>query len=162
VSSGESLHLIVEASLALAGFAGVVTALTRRGARELPALHRLSLMNLLATSFGALFLSLAALVLLAAGAGEPIVWRIVSGAGLLVTLYFATVSIRTVLSNTEEQRRRQSTSALLAVNVPLLVVCGLQAWNLAVLAAFWPVLLLLVALFGVGCYSFVQLVYASA
>ncbi len=160
MDSGESLHLIVEASLGLAGFAGVVTALAKRGARELHALHRLNLVNLLATSLGALFLSLGGLALLAAGVEEPLTWRVVSASGLLVTLYFGSKSIRTVVAAAGTGRRQQSLPALLAINVPLLVVCLVQVWNLVVLAAFWPVFVLLVALFAIGCFSFVRLLFA--
>ena len=162
MNPGDLLHLIVEASLALAGFAGVVTVLTRRGAAALPVFHRLSLVNLLATALGALFLSLVALVLLSAGIMESIVWRAISGAGLLVSLYFASASTRTILSNSGEGDRRRNTMILLAINGPLLLVCGVQLWNIATQGEFWPVLLLLVTLFAIGCFSFVRLLFGAS
>ncbi len=158
MNPSEALYLIVEASLALAGFAGVITVLAKRGASELPRLHRLDLVNLLATSLAALFLSLAALVLLAAGTRDPIVWRVISGVGVLVTLYFGGKSTQTVMATPEG--RREGTPALVAINGPLLLVCAAQVWNLVDLGEFWPVLLLLSALFAVGCYAFVRLLFA--
>jgi hypothetical protein len=159
---GESLHLIVEASLALAGFAGVITVLAKRGARELPPLYRLSLVNLLATSLGALFSSLAALVMLAAGIGQPLVWRTISGIGLLVTLYFSYRSFVAVVSAGTGERQGRSMATLLVINSSLLCVCVVQVWNILYLGEFWPVLLLLVALFAVGCYSFVLLLFSPS
>lgn len=159
MNPSDSLQLVVEASLALAGFAGVITALTRRGAHALLPLQRLNLVNLLSTSLGALFLSLAALVMLAAEIDPAFVWRVISGVGLAVTLYFSAHSIRTVLSTIRESHRQRARRLLLSVNLPLLAVCVAQVWNTAVLAAFWPVLLLLVALFGIGCYAFVRFLF---
>jgi hypothetical protein len=156
LSSGEILYLIVEASLALAGFAGVVTVLTKRDVPALAILHRLSLINLLATAFAALFLSLTALVLLSAGLDQSWVWRVVSAGGLIPSVYFGSRSVRTVLASSSDRR---GVGILLAINVPLLLVCLVQVWNVAVLGEFWPVLLLLVALFGIGCYSFVSLLF---
>jgi hypothetical protein len=150
------------ASLALAGFAGVVTVQKRAGAKQLPVLHRLSLINLLATALGALFFSLIALVMLAAEIRESLVWRVTSLIGLVVTIFFSARSITTGLSNPREVEGRRSISTLLAIDVPLWCVCLAHVWNIASLAAFWPVLLLLAALFGVGCYSFVRLVFGAA
>ena len=50
MNPSEVLMLIVEASLGLAGFAGVVTAVGQRSVAELIALQRLNLENLLATA----------------------------------------------------------------------------------------------------------------
>ena len=161
MNPSDSLHLIVEASLALAGFAGVVTALRSRGEGQLHVLHRLSLTNLLSTSLVSLFLSLVALVLLAADVAEATVWRISSGVGLLPSLYFGSASVRTVLANAGERQRRRSTATLIAINGPLLIICAIQVWNIVTLGEFWPVLLLLVALFAIGCFAFVRLLFAE-
>ena len=160
MNSIESLYLIVEASLALAGFAGIVTVLSKRGASELSPIHRLNLVNLLATSFGALFMSLTAMVMLAAAVAEPFVWRTISIAGLLTTLYFTSKSIRTIMAAEGQGHQRLGPARFLAINLPLLLVCLVQVWNVIGPGEFWPVLLLLVALFGIGCLSFVRLLFA--
>lgn len=162
MNSVESLYLIVEASLALAGFAGVVTVLSKRGVSDLAPLHRLNLVNLLATSFAALFLSLAAMVLLAAGVAEPLVWQAISLTGLLLTVYFSFRSLRTIIAAQPRERRGRGPLTLWVVNLPLLPVCLVQVWNVVGLGEFWPVLLLLVALFAIGCMSFVRLLFAPA
>ena len=156
----DALYLIVEASLGLAGFAGVVTVLSKRGGDGLPVLLRLGLINLLGTALGALFFSLIALVMLSAGVEGSMVWRIVSAVGGAVALSFAGYNLGTVWRR--PVRAEGLALRLLAINVPLVIVCAVQAWNAAVLGEFWPVLLLLTALFGIGCYSFVRLVFAIA
>ena len=52
---------------------------------------------------------------------------------------------------------RRNTRVLLAINGPLLIVCAVQLWNIVTRGEFWPVLLLLVTLFAIGCFSFVRL-----
>jgi hypothetical protein len=79
----EVLMLIVEASLGLAGFAGVVTAVGQRSVAGLVELQRLNLVNLLAIAFGALFMSLGALALQSAKVDDATIWRIWSGVGIV-------------------------------------------------------------------------------
>ena len=66
-----------------------------------------------------------------------------------------------MLASADQIGTRRSLCALLAINVPLVVVCVVHAWNVASAAVFWPVLLLFVALFAVGCYSFLRLIPAA-
>lgn len=161
LSPGDLLNLIVEASLALAGFAGVVNALAQRGAGALPAMRHLNLVNLLATSFGALFLSLAGLGMMVAGLEEPLTWRILSAVGLLITAYFMIRSANAVVAAVRD-RGAGGLRVLLTINVSLLFVCVIQVWNATFLGSFWPVFALLVALFAVGCFSFTRLLFARA
>jgi hypothetical protein len=159
MDTGDLLQLVVEASLALAGFAGVVNALAVRRERSLATVVRLRLVNLLSTSFASMFLSLGALGMLSAGLDESLVWRVVSGVGLLVSIYFSTESIRTVARTVgREQAWRNPT--LWMINLPFSVVCGVQVWNVIALGAFWAFFLLVVALFAIGCASFVSLLFA--
>ena len=97
----------------------------------------------------------------AADVAEATVWRISSGVGLLPSLYFGSASVRTVLANAGERQRRRSTATLIAINGPLLIICAIQVWNIVTLGEFWPVLLLLVALFAIGCFAFVRLLFAE-
>jgi hypothetical protein len=162
VEPTETLQLVVEASLALAGFAGVVTALTQRGVSDLPPLHRLRLVNLLATSLGALFASLAALTMLAAGVDEASCWRILSGISVLISGFFTLRSIWLIAFVHREGRPLQGPSSVWIVNVGLLCVYVLQLWNAVHAGAFWPFLLMLVSLFAVGCLSFVGLLLPAS
>lgn len=161
MSPGDLLLLMVEASLGLAGFAGVVTALSKRNTRELSALYRMSLVNLLATSFGALFLSLVVLAMLSAGVEEASAWRFASAGGTLVTAYFGARSVQTLLAQLGRRHALRSPTVW-AVNLPLLLVCALQLWNVVSLGEFWPVVSLLIAWFGLGCFSFVRLLFDPA
>ncbi len=161
MDTGDLLQLVVEASLGLAGFAGVVNALSVRREATLASLVRLHLVNLLSTSFSAMFLSLGALGMLSAGLEERLVWRIVSGMGLPGCLYFSTRSIRTVASMVGRERAWRNW-ALWMINVPLFVVCFVQVWNMLVLGAFWAFFLLVVALFAIGCTSFVSLLFTRS
>ena len=97
-----------------------------------------------------------------AGLAHPVIWRIVSGAGLLVTVYFSSFSIRTVLAAVGTARRKQSLRLLLSIGIPLLIVCLAQIWNVIHVGEFWRVLLLLAALFVVGCYGFVRFLFSPA
>ena len=153
----EVLYLIVEASLALAGFAGVVNALTRRAGSAIGVMPRLRLVNLLATSFAALFLSLLALGLHAMDVEPATVWRIVSAAGLPPMVYFPIHSIREIRRTFGPEAARRS-APLWVVNVPVFFVCVLQVWNVAVGGLFWPFFAFVVTLFAVGSWSFVFLV----
>lgn len=150
------LMLVVEASLGLAGFAGVVTALERRDAGGTRSRSNLNLVNLLATAFGALFLSLGALGLLSAGVDESGVWRTASAVGLVVMLFF---SVRSAIEVTRAigPERALRAGTLYAINVPVAFVCAAQLWNAATGGAFWAFFVLLIALFAIGCFSFVRL-----
>lgn len=155
----ELLQLIVEVSIALAGFAGIVVAISSRGAASLSPIQKLNLTNLLATSFAALFLSLITLTAMSADVPDHYVWAITSGLGFVGMIFFAIRSINTVVkqsSNTAAARR-----VLLAINLPLSIVCIAQLYNVLVLQAFWPTFVLMSAFFAVGCYSFVRLLFAE-
>ncbi len=158
-SSSELLQLIVEASLGLAGFAGIVVAVTHKGTQALPAIQRVNLMNLLATSFGALFISLMALGLMSAGVSSTSVWVVCSGIGLVTTLFFGVRSVRTVLAVSKSSAPAIRT--LLWINIPLGVVCLIQIWNVVGLRTFWPTFLMISAFFALGCYSFVRLLFSA-
>ncbi len=153
----ELLYLIVEASLALAGFAGVVNALSRRAGSSIGPMPRLRLVNLLATSFAALFLSLLALGLHAIEIEPGKVWRIVSAVGLPPMIYFPIHSAREIAKAFGPDVARRS-KPLYIVNVPVFLVCVLQVWNVVAGGLFWPFFVFVVTLFGVGSWSFVSLV----
>ncbi len=155
----EVLMLIVEASLGLAGFAGVVTAVGRRDAVYDVTLQRLNLVNLLATAFGALFLSLGALALQSAYVDGATVWPVCSAVGLLIMVYFATRSFLEIV-RTIGPGRTLRTPTVYVINAPVVLVCGLQIWNVFEGSAFWPFFVLLITMFAIGCFSFARLLFA--
>ena len=152
------LQLILNSSLVLAGFAGVVAAISQGGTHKLDPIRRLSLINLLATSFGALFVAFIALALLLTGMEESLVWRLLSGVGIIGAVIFDLYSARTVMRTHGTSRRDVITLTL--VSLPLLLVCLTLLWNIFTEGAFWPIFLLLTAYFAIGCFSFIQLLLA--
>ncbi|GEM_PF-2280670 len=156
MNPSEVLMLIVEASLALAGFAGVVTALGRRGTGHLISPRNLNLVNLLATSFGALFLSLGALALQSADVADATTWRACSAIGLVTLVFFSARSLREI-TRSIGMRRAVRSIVLYAINLPIVVVCALLVWNILLAAVFWPFFVMLVVMFAIGCFSFARL-----
>lgn len=155
VNPYDTLHLIVEASLALAGFSGVVVVLGRRSAGEWSGHDRSNLLNLLSASFGALFMSLSALVLLHAEVAPEATWKIVGAAWLVVSSQQALLNIRRL--HEMPVGERPSGAILFVVNSTLAVVAVLQVWNLIGAARFWPLALALMWLFGLASLAFCRL-----
>jgi len=158
MTPSDLLTLIVEASVALAGFAGIVGAIGQGGNFSPLMTHELSLVNLLSTSFGALFMSLTALALLVAGVDESLTWRFSSALSLIVTLFFTLRAYRTISRVGEAQSTFRSLRKLSILSI--LATCGLQAWNALYLGQFWPLFVLLIALFAIACAAFTRLVFA--
>ena len=156
MNPSEVLMLIVEASLGLAGFAGVVTAVGQRSVADLVELQRLNLVNLLATAFGALFMSLGALALQSAEVDDETIWRIWSGVGIVPMVFFGARSMLTTGRSIGFARAARSPT-LLTINTAVLLTCGLQIWNVSSAGVFWPFFVLLITLFAIGCFSFARL-----
>ena len=158
-SPSDLLQLLVEASLALAGFASIVVVISEGGLSKLSDVQRLNLVNLLATSFGALFSALICLGLLAASVDPAQVWQIISAFGLVMTLYFGVRGFRQIVRSTGYSS--STVLASLLINLPLLLVCGLLIWNVLGSSLFWPVFAWLGFLFLLGVFSFVRLIVFS-
>lgn len=156
-SPSDLLQLIVEASLALAGFASIVVALSEGGISKLSDVQRLNLVNLLATSFGALFTALICLGLLASSVDEAKTWQFTSAFGLATTLFFSIRSFRRVIGAMGYTTYTIGVSVL--INVPLAAVCLLLVWNVFAGMQFWPVFLWLGFLFLLGVFSFLRLIF---
>ncbi len=150
------LMLVVEASLGLAGFAGIVTVLDRRDRSDIRFSLSLNLVNLLATAFGALLLSFGALIALSANVSAQATWRIASAGGMSLSVFFGIRSVLLLAGDLGWERTRRAV-LLYAVNLPLLALCFLQLWNILFWGEFWPFFALLVDLFAIGCFSFVRL-----
>ena len=72
----DTLILMVEAAVAIAGFTGVVVVFGRRSTGDWSKLELIRIRNLLGTSFSVLFLSLSTLLLLHTGIGPETTWRV--------------------------------------------------------------------------------------
>jgi hypothetical protein len=157
----ETLIVLVEAAVAIAGFSGVVIVFGRRATGEWSRIERARLLNLLLMSFSVLFLSLLTLVLLHAGTAPATTWRIGSGTWSVIAIQRIAVTIRNYARIPQEDPERPGImvpTSLLGVSA---IVVLLSLGNVIALKEFWPFLAALVWLFGLACYSFAQLLFSS-
>ena len=156
-----TLMILVEASVAMAGFSGVVVVFGRRTEREWSQVEHARLTLLLTTSFTVLFLSLTALVLLHAGTSPAATWRIGSAAWSIIGTYQVLVAGR----RSAQASRGDPELPNAAWIVLLLGLSGafvlLSVANALTMSEFWPFFAALVWLFGLACYSFTRLILVS-
>ncbi len=152
-----TLMILVEASVAMAGFSGVVVVFGRRADREWSQIERDRLANLLATTFSVLFLSLAALILLHASIDPTTTWRICSAAWTLIAIYNTVVAARRAARVSRDDPERPNAAWI----VVILALTGgfalLTFANAVTMSEFWPFLAAMVWLFALACYSFTRL-----
>ncbi len=157
----ETLRILVEASVAMAGFSGVVVVFGRRAEREWSQIERARLANLLTTSFSVLFLSLTALVLLHAGTDPKITWRIGSATWSIIATYVVVLTARRAAQGPRDDPERPNAAWI----VLLLGLSGafvlLSVANAVTMSEFWPFLAALVWLFALACYSFTRLLLVA-
>ncbi len=150
----DTLTAVIEASVALAGFAGIVAAIGRDGWN---ASDSLQLRNLLSTAFSALFLSVLALVLLHAEVPARRTWVILSVTWLVVGALETLANLRAL----PDQRGDEAGPLFRAVSSFWFVTAGaalaLQLYNVVAAQAFWPILVGIAWLFGLSCFSFWRL-----
>lgn len=152
-----TLGILVEASVAIAGFSGVVVVFGRREAQTWPPIDRGRFRVLLSTRFGVLFLSLVTLVLLHAGVGSATTWRIGSMLLALIAIHEVTSHFRRVSHVPSDEPQRPNTAILVILIGRTLTAFVLNLGNAFVLGEFWAFLAGQVWLFGLACYSFAQL-----
>jgi len=153
----ETLNLLVEAAVAVAGFSGVVIILGRRAIGEWSQIERERFLNLLLTSFMVLFLSLLALVLLHAGTPAATTWRIGSGLWSIIVIPRITVTIRDYVRVPREDSERVSVAVVATILGISVIIVLLSFWNAFALKEFWPFLAAQVWLFAAACYLFARL-----
>jgi len=138
VTVGDYLALIGELAIGVAGFSGVVAALTRRSADGWTPIDAVRLQALLAISIGVAMWAVVPALLLSSGLTGPLLWRAVSGAWLLITafsVYFQLRRARTMLADNREDVSR-GLIVFLLLGAP--AVFALQGANVLVVAAAWP------------------------
>jgi hypothetical protein len=156
----ETLTVLVEASVAIAGFSGVVIVFGHRATGEWSRIERGRFQNLLLTSFSVLFLSLLMLVLLHAGTAPGTSWRIGSGIWSIIAIQRIVVTIRDFGRIPREDPQRPGIMVpITMLGVSILVVL-LSLGNVFALMEFWPFLAAQVWLFGMACYSFARLLFS--
>jgi hypothetical protein len=109
----EFLTAIIEASVALIGFSGLVVALGRRSSGEWSVLDKYRLTILLTVGFILLACTLIALILLSAALSHAVVWALSSAVWVVLVIPFAVwVVSREVIRNPEEPTRSASYSGV--------------------------------------------------
>ena len=137
----DSLSLIAELAVALAGFSGIVVAIGRRQSGKLSPLDRRRLGNLLANALLALFWSLLGLTLLHAAVADDLAWRIASGGWAFVVAIGLPIDWRRVRALSKAERTLVNRRIHNAAGTAVLVVALLQISNIVHFHAFWPILI---------------------
>jgi hypothetical protein len=137
---GEALGIAAQIAVALAGFAGVAVVFRRESVHEWSALDKLRLRLLLANSILPLGLSMLGLLLLTIKPTPPEIWRWSSAMAFMVFLMFVATTGKSVrrLNLREVQRERGSQFMLYFFGALGVAAMLLQAYNVALLGAFWP------------------------
>ncbi len=151
----ELLTAIIEASIALVGFSGLVIVLGRRSSGEWSALDKQRLTLLLGIGFILLACTLIALILLSAGLSHAVVWALSSVVWIVLVIPFAVWAV-SMLVRISEDLSLSYVVANLAVAAATVVV---QVANAAYLAEFWPFFLALAVLLLMGVMQFFRLLW---
>ncbi len=145
----EILPSLIELSIAIAGFSGVVVAIRERTEND-PQV-RIYLSSLLLSTFNSCALSIGAMILLASPVTHEMAWTLSSLAHALVAIG--------VLVVRESQRRRGAfvrTRPLVLARTLLYAVAGLQLANVFLIRAPW------VSVLGLAAYSLLGFVFFVA
>jgi predicted MFS family arabinose efflux permease len=154
----EFLTAIIEASIALIGFSGLVVVLGRRPSGEWSSADRTRLTLLLATGFVVLACTLLALVLLSAGLSHAVVWAWSSIVWVVLVMPVALWVVSRVVREPAESTGRPSYYSV--ANFALIAAAAaVQVANAAYLAESWPFLLALAVLLLTGVVAFFRLLW---
>lgn len=161
MTPGEALGIAVQVAVALAGFTGVVAVFGANPVHEWSRLNRLRLRLLLTMSSIPVALCLIALVLLATGLREGMIWRLTSGIAAFV---FATASgtAQHAMSRVpakELDRPDGSRMVFYSTGAVGVAAILLLLYNTVRLGAFWPFLAALVVSMLAALLQFVRLVF---
>ena len=157
MESTDALFNVVEASLALAGFAGIVTALGQRSTGHWRQDDRDRIVNLLLATLIPFASSLLALTLIYADVAS--VWR-VSSAALALSMAFAFVFTgRRLLRTREEPGVSINIPYVAAIYLSLAILFVLQLANLLRFNTFWLYFAGLATLLCIGVSQFARLLW---
>jgi hypothetical protein len=149
------LTSVLEVSIGIAGFSGIVAALGSR-TRKLSAEARLYLRVLLTASFLCILSSFLPLLLEAGGIAGSRVWTIPSG--IWVCLFVLVLVVRMYESRKSPSQflKRPVISMAAVLGISATVLCVL---NIITLQSAWPYLVTTVLILFAGAFSFVALLY---
>jgi hypothetical protein len=153
----ELLTAIIEASIGLIGFSGLVIALGRRASGEWSPGDKLRLVNLLATGVIVLACTLVSLILLSAGVPQTTAWASSSVAWVILVLPFSVWAIPQVIRGYD--RPTASWTYLGTMFAIVIATIGIQVANAACFAAFWLFALGLAVALLVGVTLFLRLLW---
>jgi hypothetical protein len=154
----DALVATIEASIALAGFSGIVVVLGRRSQGEWRPQEELRLINLLGASFQAFVVSLLGILLLSAKLPAATSWVVCSAAWFLATgLHMGWVIVRSRRLDGQEDLSKTHPLFFWTSGALVLFVLLLQLANIASLRQFWPVLAGIVTNLTLGARQFVVL-----
>jgi hypothetical protein len=137
---GEALGIAAQIAVALAGFAGVVVVFRRESVHEWSPVDKVRLRLLLTNSILPLGFCMMGLLLLTIKPMPSGIWRWCSGVAFVVFVVFVTTSGKTFrrLDLREVKRERGTRFILLFFGALGMAAMLLQAYNVALLGAFWP------------------------
>jgi len=152
------LSLVVEVSITIVGFSGIVIVLGRRAMGEWSSKDLAQFRALLVTSITPIAFSGLGLFLLTTEIPLNAIWRVCSL--FFVASYFiqATIGIRRAKNLLKDDIDKGRVFVLLS-GATLLALLGLV--NAVVFAAFWPLALTLLWLIGVSIFNFVELLWRA-
>ena len=155
-----ALSASAQIAVAIAGFAGVVAAFRNESVHNWGQVERFWLRLLLVNSILPLAFSMVGLFLLSVDDVPPTIWRWCSGFSALFLFPYAAMILKTLVGFAPGQLEAAGASKVTSYGLFafLTVVCLLQLYNLATLAAFWPFFGAIVAQLLGAMYQFVRLV----
>lgn len=153
----DALFNVVEASLALAGFAGIVTALSQPGAGTWRRDDRDRIVNLMLSTLLPFGSSLLGLTLLYAEVAS--VWRVSSATLALLVVLGSMIGARGLLRGRQEPEISISTSYVAAIYVTAAVSLALQFANVVRINAFWPYFAGLASTLCIAASQFARLLW---
>jgi hypothetical protein len=157
VTVGDYLSLIGELSIGVAGFSGVVAALTMRSVGEWRPVDVARLQMLLRTSVSAAIWSVLPALLLSSGFAGPLLWRAVSGAWLLIVPAVAVSQVRSVRNVLARKSEDASRGFTFLIATTSLAALALQVANVSAVAAPWPHLTTLALMLSISLGLFLRL-----
>jgi hypothetical protein len=157
MESVELLTAMIEASVALLGFSGLVIALGRRSSGEWSPVEKLRLRLLLGVGVILLGCTLLALILLSAGLSDAVAWTFSSVAWVALVLPF------TVWAFSRAPRVAEGDTVMsmyrVVVGAVVAATAAIQAANAIVLQELWPFFLGLAVLLILGVTQFFRLLW---
>ena len=152
------LSSAIEVGIGIAGFSGIVAAISRRSAEEWSAVERIRLNSLLGSSLSAVFLAFLPFILLSAGVPIVLTWQISSAVlGLVLAIVFL---IRFGQFKTVgPQIPRLDAAMFLCMAVGNI---SLQIANIMVIGADWPFLIGVLGYLGIAATQFIRLLVKLA